>query len=388
MQYAKEGVALNKDRWTKLQVDWLQHERWVQSGCPKGHTLRVPGYAEVAQDGVAYRFYRHSLVPFLAEAGRFQGTHKELRELLSELLDCAESTTQKMLRDFEGPQDKFKIQWNNLFDIKFIGPLSTSATSLYLRKFEVEMPLRFLAHLRQLDSEGTYDNGLSRFLDNKGKLKKGVVANYIAEGFSRFPTLRRVLKLAYDTKLRNAIAHNEYQILDESRIRGLDGSFSLNLSDFTKHLFALQTIQNAVLWLLSGQDFDERDLIQLRSSGIVSVAWVPKLASNPPELVIFQLGSFFELDPKASWLTEAHFQCDEHSVRTRIGPARELAGKMVAPVPEVLALVQSTGSVLCRVISIMPCIHQHESLPLNGSLYCRTGPEAGLEVPANLSSQG
>ncbi len=285
-----------------LSLDWLEHERWIQNGCPDAgsHEIRVPGYSLVIKQGVeAYDWYRHSFVPYFAVARGFSGLHEDLTRLVATTKAKYSEAARQLLADYLGPDDNFRSGWGTFLIQPFMRDLNNRSLTFYQRRFEIELPLRFLANMRELSSSGNFDPHLSRFRDRAGSLKKGSAAEYIKDGFKEYPVLSSVANLAFHQHLRNAVAHNAYTI-SQGGLRSLDGHLSMTKDAFVQHLEALQTLQNAVIWLFMSR-FEE-DRSALSSNGVLSIAWGQSADTKKPCLSIFQLAPFYSLDVRLEWL--------------------------------------------------------------------------------------
>lgn len=355
----------------RLMVDWSEHEHWIQNGCRNAtaHELCVPGYQVVARQGAeAYDLYRHSLVPYFATAHGFGGLHEDLATLVNEVKKKHPELTSWLLGDYLEPDAIFRAQWNNLFDAVSHEGLTHQSLLHYQRKFEIELPLCFLANVEELWRTGSFDPELSRFRNRSGKLKKGMVAQHIRDGFAAFPALRSAVALAYNAKLRNAIAHNAYAI-DQTRISALDGTVALTESEFVVHLDALQALQNAVVWLFSSR-FNEKPSC-FRSTGVLTIAWGRIPGSAKPHLFIFQLAPFFNLTRQAQWLHKVVLQDVDGRLVTRLGNAPAIEGPIPDALRAMLRDIRRSGHLHCVLVPVMPCIHQHAPHVLQHGEFCQ-----------------
>jgi len=285
------------------------------------------------------------------------------------------------------PQDEaFRAQWANLFASDVFWPgLTHEALSGYVRKYEVEWPLRVLACLRELTETGTYDPTLARFRDARRRLKKGVVVDYLLGGFTAYPGLRQALRLAYSPKLRNLIGHNEY-VMEHDAVRAIDGTFAQTGTEVWQRTQALMAVQNALVWLESTAG---REPAVLAPCGVLSVGWMPLDADDVPHLVVMQLAAFRRYSPSAAWLDAAVVHVTADRAETKLGAARVRGGRLEPTLVGVLAQLRNTQRLRCEVVSVAPCLHApgltHRAYDFPWGRFCETDePTAVREVPVRV----
>ena len=157
--------AVDQEKLTGLMALWIEHEFWIQAGCPESqrHWIVFPGYASIAEQDVrGYDAYRHSLVPYFAEAQGFRGIHDSLQKLVGDAEAKHPALFNELMAQYEDPDGRFRAQWGNLFCSIFNDGLSHRTLLDYQKKFEIELPLCFLAQLRELVTKGSFDKNLDR----------------------------------------------------------------------------------------------------------------------------------------------------------------------------------------------------------------------------------
>jgi hypothetical protein len=368
---------VDRGKLADLMLTWLEHEHWIQDGCsqPANHKLRVPGYKTVVQQGQeAYAFYRHSFVPYFSAALGYSGLVEDITRLVDDLKAKYPELTSQLLADYVEPDEHFRAQWGNLFDTVLYSGLTHDSLLQYQRKFEVELPLRFLTNIRELAKTGSFDPKLTRFRDRSGNLKKGILVQHVRDGFKQYPHLSSIVKLSYDSKLRNAVGHNAYTISD-GRLRSIDGRVQLSTEEFVRRLEALQTLQNTILWLFMSRY--EEDRSALSANGIVAIGWGWQSDQKGAHLSIFQLAPFFLLDKGVHWLDHIILAESEGKLITRLGGAPSVEGPMPAELTPILQEVRQSDELHCAIIPVMPCIHQHSPDLVSDGAFCQTA--AGVE---------
>ena len=340
----------------------------------------VPGYNTLTgQDLRAYDLYRHALVPYLAKSQGFAGLHDDLQRMIDDARMQHPQLLERLVNAFENPTDRFRVQWGNLFGNMFYDGLSHQTLQEYQRKFEVELPLCFLANLREIVSAGTLDLDLNRFRDRTGNLKKGVVVQYIKDGLANYPVLAAVANRAYHVKLRNAVAHNAYR-LDAKEVRALDNCFVLSRREFLSCFGALQVLQNAVVWLFMSS---QRDLSSLESKGVLAVGWVcgGGGADTTPQVVVYQIAPFRHIDRTSAWLQNVLLEERDGRLVTRLGNSSINEGQITREMRGLIDRMREFGEVHCTIIPVMPCVHVHEGIDLAGGEFCQVADATEKVAP-------
>lgn len=381
----KKLISIETAKLNDLMTVWIEHERWIQAGCSEGqsHIVRFPGYLFLAEQDVrGYGMYRHALVPFFSEAYGFSGVHESLMSLINDAEKLAPDLFSRIMSLYEIPEERFRAQWGNLF-----GPIShnglTHQTLLsYQQKFEVELPLFFLAQLREIVTKGTVDENLDRFRDKKGNLKKGVIIQYLIDGLSNYNELCAVVSEGYQPKLRNAIGHNSY-VIEKRAFRTLDQGFRLTDDEFSHCFKALQVIQNATLWYLMSRNSWSSEL---KTKGIVAIGWaiISDSVEDYPQLIIYQLEPFYSLEPECGWLRRVTIRQEGNLLLTELSELHSMSGELFTGLEPVLERVDAGGKLRCTVVPVMPCLHEHEGIFLVDGEYCQVLEEKELVLPAQI----
>lgn len=365
---------------------WARHEAWFQLGSPDFDTYEwpVPGTREIANEGkAAYMAYRD----FLASVVLGFDGHGPLLDDLQHLASAVELRTpgavSRLLKAADASASQFHQQWTNLFsrDQVWAG-LSHDTLGAYVRRYEVEQPLRLLVWFRDLYETETYDESLRRFRDQQGRLRKGKMVEHVIAGFKEFPHLQRLLEHGYSIRLRNLIGHNEYQI-DGDLLRSLDGQWSCTERELFARFQAVGAVHNALLWMGS----TVRAPSDLASRGVVGVAWA--LAETRPSLRVLQLAPFGKFDPAAEWASSVSITVGSDSVVTAVSDSRERMGPLVPLLRPVLAAIARSGVVACEVVRVVPCLHldeyEHQTYQLGPHRFCEFSVVERGEVAATIN---
>lgn len=380
-------TPIDTTKYMTLLLNWLHHEKWIQEGCgdSQSHELLVPGYDFVAKQSLeAYGYYRHAFVPFFAEAEGFNNLHVDLLKLVKDNNQSNNEGMNKFFSTYSGPKEEFRAQWNNLFDRFFHDGLTHETLGWYQRKYEVELPLKVLAHLCQVKERLEIDEHLTKHRDKRGNLIKGSLIEYVKRVTQHsYPALYLTVSQAYKSKLRNAIGHNSYT-LTGGIFRALDGSIVLTKDEFAYTFKALHVLCNSTLWLLSALG----DHSELTIFGVLGIGWLPRKGhSTIPTICIFQLQPFFQLDPHLRWLDSVSFKTSATEVFTTLGSScAPVKGKTSPDLLSILETIKIARQVECVVQPVMPCIHEHEAYHLLNGEYCDSGGPSQHVVPATVDA--
>lgn len=376
---------IDHDKFLALSRSFASHEKWIQSGCPVDNipVNSVPGYLALAsQNPAAYALYRHSIFLYLAELRGNEAFYKQLKNLIADMEEKSPNKMSRFWQLYQLPDKNFKEQWNNLFDPFLSVALSHDNCFKYLQKYEIEFVLIVFAQLRQIDSGKGLDFSLNRFRDSNGKLRKGAVIDYITKGFNRYPAIKRILVDAYNSNLRNIIGHNEYKIVDRE-IKSLDGKITVSEKQFFSAYIALQEIQNAVLWLFV---HEREPNLKFASYGIPSIGFdTNTLNGEWPNLIVYQIDTFRQLDFQASWLRQVEFSIEEGTLTTFLQSPDIHQGKIIEDLETFLHRVNRTQKIRVKLVPVMPCVHKDDhSIRTKWGNFCLHGPIHEVVIPAVL----
>ena len=375
----------------RLERDWAEQERWFQMdrSSPDEYAFPVLGSRQVAQEGEeAYYLYRDAFLPFLETIRGTDDVVRDLMNLYGALSVHYPTQIKELASDLFEFDDAFVTQWKNLFgDLTWPG-LTHDSLGCYVRKYEVEWPLRCLACLVDLHTIGQFDAGLAAHRDRSGRLLKGHVISHVTERLSSYPALQNAVRTGYSSTLRNAIGHNDYEITADA-IRSLDGNFAEGTEQVWSRVRLLQTVQNALLWLR--HSVTRRVSQDLAMRGIMFVAWLPLTEGQLPRALVGQLAPFHQLDLQAAWLQDALLCFEDGKLMTQFGGARARAGQIVPDLLPVLAELQRTGRMVAELVPIMPCLHRadddHLAFTSPEGTYCEAGASVEREVLVTLRAE-
>lgn len=376
---------IDSEMFLDLVNKFAMHEEWIQKGCSSDDIpdSTILGYFALAsQNGDAYGLFRRSMLPYLSEA---RGNQSLFRELCQCITDCEEKYPEDMTQFWmahNAPSEKFKGQWNNLFDRFENTDLTHENCFKYQQKYEIEYPLVVFTQLRQLCSGNGFDEDLDRFRDAKRKLKKGVMANYIVDGFNSYPKVKEMLTTAYDSKLRNIIGHNTYIISDDN-ISSLEENYNISMTQFWQKYIKLQEVQNAILWLLSKPQNTNHELSKY---GVASIGFdLDGIDSDFPSMYIFQINPFRHIDINAKWLEMIQFSIENRTLITTLSNVDKHCGYITDKLNLLLIKIREVGQIRVNIIPIMPCIHEDcDSVITKWGTYCQYGKQHVSVVPATV----
>lgn len=368
---------------------WVLHEHWFQGGQPDVETYSwpVPGLKAVVQDGLdAYLAYRDYISAFVLFVEGYGDALDDLKRLAGDLRRRFPDEFGRLMTEVAGIDETFLAQWGNLFDDPYMPALTHAALSKYARKYEVEWTLRVLACMRELLTKRLYDESLVRFRDRDGRLRKGVLVDFIAQGLRSYPHLQQAFRDGYCPPLRNAIGHNSY-VIDETGVRSLDGEYAESAERFFTRMRALGAVQNMLVWLWRTS---RQSKAELAPKGVVALHWGRDTFEGAPIswLGVLQLATFRLHDPDALWLDHATVTVAGDHMDTQLGEARSHGGPIPDQMRVVLDLMRDTGRILCEIIPVVPCLHpdalEHEVYELPSGRFCQLEESLESIVPVTV----
>jgi hypothetical protein len=373
---------IDPDKFITLATKFAEHERWIQGGCSEGKEPSDPMPAFLAlasQDPKAYGLYRDYMLLYLADLNGYGDFFNQFLKLITECESKYPAEMALFWKAHENPTEKFREQWRNLFDPFTTSSLTHQNCYKYQQKYEVEFVLIVLAQLRQINSGKSFDASLDRFCDNKGKFKKGVIANYIIDGFQKSPKIKNILNSAYDPKLRNIIGHNEYKICNDA-IKSLDGKYTVKEHQFFYSYRCLQEVHNAILWLFS---HDRSPNKKIAYCGVPSIGFDLDMSGTKlPNLIVYQINTFRQLDPEAEWLKEVVFSIDNGIITTSVSLSDKHYCKYTENLEAFIKYAIKAGKINVNLYPIMPCVHKEDhAIKTDWGEFCLYGSFQNIVVP-------
>lgn len=240
----------------------------------------------------AFHFYRNWLFTILLD--------KDERDSLAEfknILDFKVGTSKhnQLLKNFleNNSSEIFSQKRINTFEIALQAPnsnLNQNTCFLYQQYYEIEVLFLVIFSFITLNESDTIDTELNKFKDTNGRLKKGVLIDYLKSKLTPYPLTHKLFTAAYNSKIRNLIGHNNYKIVGD-KIESLeDSTIKLNKLEVFKSIYSMQSLNNYLLNHFSSKNILNDDL---QNAGILGMAF--GLEGELPVLNIFQLSCFFHL---------------------------------------------------------------------------------------------
>lgn len=295
-------LEISSEKVYGLKKKWLCHEVNIQKQNIKEINFPIYLFADrLGKEGYFFcRNYYYKL--FFIELDAKENLLSEFKKIMSDLEKDSKSDFNLIIKEYLRFDEKFFIQWDNIFDKNFThkGTITKELLSSYQYKYEIEYFLKFLSTLRKYISDKELDFCLDKYKDNQGKYKKGVLADYVKKGFKDYPIFKDLLNYAYISKLRNMIGHNEYQF-SENGIANIDNTYNINNKDFFDTYNSLQLLHGIIQNYFSMLTFNKE---VLKEKGILAIGW----AKENEEIVLFiyQLNLFFKLSKEKDFIYEVN----------------------------------------------------------------------------------
>ena len=280
---------------SSLWNEFINYEEWVLND-RKGELLNHPQEYDIFiwRHYNVFELYRHRLLFYLMTKNEKFNLFNNFIQICNSLSPKDHNFLFKILNHYLNDElgEKYFIQIKNA--IRSLGnkkSLDIQTVTSYNLKYEVDIVLEFLLSLTILQKTGTLDTDLVSFRFGKKKdsgLIKGKAVKYIINNLDASSQILEIIQLAYNNKLRNVIAHNQYEIINEG-IESLDRSIRIEADEFYKSYFYLESIQMAIQALLSQYSFsnDYRKFKDLGYTAIISIELVQS-QSDTASLLIYQ----------------------------------------------------------------------------------------------------
>lgn len=187
----------------------------------------------------------------------------------------------------------YRLDFNRNSESKF----NPTLLSVFQSSYENTEIMKILFWITQGLIDEPLIQNFSRYEDNKGNIKKGVVINDIRDKLKKKASLAEFTKIvenAYYSELRHLGAHTNAKFDDDNQtIINIDkGSVAMTYHDAIESFYSLQQLQNHLKMFANILRVDNNKII---NEGIMSLGAL-NLADKENILALFQLKPFYEND--------------------------------------------------------------------------------------------
>lgn len=309
----------------------------------------------------AYSYYRSWLYSYLLP----EKESNELNEVIDFLESNYGSEGQEIIVQHYSDAEYVRIFSNkriNAFETALIAEetkLSQSHCFLYQQYYEIETALLVLASFIVLNEEEKVDVTHNRFKDKSGKIKKGVLIDFVKSKIKRYKHMYSLLSVGYNSKIRNLIGHNDYRIVNDEIISN-DGKTRITKNALFQALYSVQALNNYLLHFFALKNVNYTNF---KSEGVLGVSF--DLVGGIPRLSIVQLLCFYKHGPYPMPDTII-FSKNGQSMNTDIGYHSPMTGETI----ELVRLgwfdaLKKQSDLRVRVIPIVPRDQEAEYITLD-----------------------
>jgi tetratricopeptide (TPR) repeat protein len=286
-------------------------------------SISVPeGYRHTIKQGnVCFTFYRLNIAVYCRAYYDDSGIFDELQEIIS-IMKTNTLNEYNQLVSFICTTDiigKLKSRWANFIEsinenILNKESIKHSNLASYQYKYEIGEVLEVMAIVRKLITNNVLDLNLQVYRDREGKIKKGVLVDYICNGFNNYPILKSEFEKAYVPKLRNFIGHNNYKIVDNNIIDLDNSNFSMSSQEFYESSVSLINLQNTILWFFQMMTI-ESYVPSILDSGIIELMLFVNKDNCILDVIAFQLWCFYDYDNNFEWVSNINICKSENKFK-------------------------------------------------------------------------
>jgi len=263
----------------------------------------------------AFLYYRNWLFTLLLNRDE-QDALTEFKNILD--FKVGTSKHEQLLKDFleNNSFEIFSQKRLNTFEIALQAPnsnLNQSTCFLYQQYYEIEILFIVLYSLIVLNESDTIETNLNNFRDRNGKLKKGVFIDKLKSKLRPYRHTHKLFEIAYNSKIRNTIGHNDYKIVGDIIVSLEDEPITVSKDDVFKAIYSMQSLNNYLLNYFSSKSISNENL---QNAGILGIAF--GLEGKQPVLSIFQLSCFYHLGD-FQWAKKIQFNISNNQLETNFG---------------------------------------------------------------------
>lgn len=257
----------------------------------------------------AFEFYRHNAFSYVSKLLGYMPLGTALESVLRRAKALDEDGYVRFIDALVEGAPRFSRQRTEA--TRYIETIPEPGASLahlrsalygYASLYEIDFPLWFLGVVSRALNGQDFDPNL--FGGSGTKTSQASLISSI-EPFLEDTPLKVSFDLAYDSGLRNAIAHNDFELAERGRevvIIDHGSGHEWTEDEVWERLVHAQFMHHAVV-LASQVAIANRDqaLIHMADVGVLSFTWA-EIFDGWPLVVVPQLWCFRDLDPVGSWI--------------------------------------------------------------------------------------
>lgn len=304
--------------------DFLQHEAWVDAG--RDPAVDISDWPFDFQILARHwpdslEFYRHSMVGYLERLLSLNPRAVTLRSVLVRLRASDPDGFREFLEMAWSETEAFAVQSRNALGIMKEQDERTTKSkhlrdllSAYGHIYEIDYLLWFIGVMGRGVKKGKVN--ASAFGGPDTSTNQAALIAQVAEGLKGSP-LERLFSYAYDPELRNAVAHNSYEIKAEGQTFSVvnrqdrikwDYDAIVGLVDSSTRLLA--AVVGAVFTMK--EVYEPADREEHSQSGILHTVYgAPSTEyGNLAVVEIYQLWCFRDIDPFGRWFDKSVVEID------------------------------------------------------------------------------
>jgi len=306
--------AGNVGRAEEYAAAFSHFEEWILLGRPEGfldvravppeHNMMIDFWPE------AFEAYRHALWAYLERHTALHLWSSTVRSLLIRARRSDPVGYDEFIRVLDDAMPRFVEQKRNSVQRHMQAERDPdraralrASLSAYADTYEIDLPMWFLAVLGRALTTGKLTP--EAFGGPSSSTSQAALINSAVEALRGTP-LERLLRDAYDAKLRNAIQHNDYELrigTTEVTVSMLDGSRTWHGDELYNRVTGTQQLVEAVQTVSAYVRLVEEPLLKAEFSqaGLVAVLF-SGYQDNLPHAAVHQLWCFHEMDTAGTWL--------------------------------------------------------------------------------------
>lgn len=320
LQHLAGGPALGSNRSIRRAEEYLAafatYEEWILHGQPEGQldltALPPEHHMMILNWPDAFEAYRHALWAYLERNSALNPWSSAIKSLLVRARSSDPTGFKQFIDAVDSASDRYVEQKRNatqdylrIRDSPHLRERLKLSLHAFAQYYEIDFPMWFLAVLGKSLKTGKLTP--SSFGGPNSTVPQGSLIHAATDALKGTP-LQQFLTDAFDPDLRNAIQHNDYELVVDGKsveVRTLDGSKHWDGTRLHQCVTGTAQLVEAVQTVVAYVRLVEEDRQRARFSqaGLVAVMYTAN-EDELPMATIFQLWCFHEMDAAGTWLDD------------------------------------------------------------------------------------